>query len=215
MELIRQYLDVHYLVQTFGYPGVTLIVFAETGLMLGFFLPGDSLLVTAGIFAAKGFFNIAVLCTILFIAATLGNLVGYWFGKHVGKRLFSKEDSLLFHKDHVKRASEFYEKHGGKAIIIARFIPIIRTFAPIIAGIADMKFSVFLFYNIVGSMLWAVGLTLAGFYLGRFIPDKFFEPIILAVIIISLIPAFYHTVNTKEKRRQIFSFLLSFGTTRK
>lgn len=211
VKLLGQYLDVHFLVSTFGLYGVTFIIFAETGLMLGFFLPGDSLLITAGIFASKGLLDITTLCIFLFLAATTGNLVGYLFGKHVGKKLFEKEDSKFFKKHYVKSAHGFYEKHGGKAIIIARFIPIMRTFAPIVAGIADMNFKTFFLYNIAGSLVWAVGLTLAGFFLGKTIPDKYFEPIIFVVIFVSLIPAIWHTVSSKEKRRNILIFLSSIG----
>lgn len=211
MELIKNYLDVHFLVQTFGYPGITFIIFAETGLMLGFFLPGDSLLITTGIFAAKGFLNLPLLCVLLFTAATLGNMTGYWFGKNVGKKLFAREDSRFFKKHYVTQAHAFYEKHGGKAIIIARFVPIIRTFAPIVAGIAEMNFSVFMLYNVIGSLLWAVLLTVLGFFLGQYIPDKYFEPIIFAVIILSLIPAIWHATDTKEKRQNILLYVSTLG----
>ncbi|CAN5152709.1 VTT domain-containing protein [soil metagenome] len=197
---LKELLDVHFLVQSFGYPGVTAIIFAETGLMLGFFLPGDSLLVTAGIFAAKGDLNIFVLCILMFVAATLGNIVGYFFGQKVGKKLFNQEDSLIFKKKYVTSAQAFYKKYGGKAIILARFMPIIRTFAPIVAGIGDMEFGTFLLFNIIGSLLWAVGLLLVGFFLGQLIPDKYFEPIILIVVFISLIPAVYHALKSKETR---------------
>ncbi len=208
LETIRHYLDVHFLVQSFGYPGLFFIVFAETGLMFGFFLPGDSLLMVAGTLAAKGFFDLTLLCVLLFIAAALGNIVGYYFGKHVGKRLFSREDSLLFHKNNIEKANQFYKKHGGKAIILARFIPVIRTFAPIVAGIADMDIKTFLFFNVVGSLLWAVGLTILGYFLGTVIPDKYIELIIILIIIISLLPVFYHGVNTKEKRSNMYKTAL-------
>lgn len=184
-------------------PGLFAIIFAETGLFLGFFLPGDSLLVTAGIFAAKQTLNIYILIPLLFIAAVLGNTVGYYFGAKVGKKLFNRNDSKLFHKKHLVHAHTFYEKHGGKAIILARFIPIIRTFAPIVAGIAEMNPVKFFIYNVLGSLLWAVGVTLLGFTIGQFIPDKYFEPIIILVIIISLLPAAYEALKTKEKRAAV------------
>lgn len=206
---LHKVLDVHFLIQTFSYPGVIAIIFAETGLMLGFFLPGDSLLITAGIFAAKGLMNIYLLITLLFVAATLGNIVGYFFGQKVGKRLFNREDSLLFHKKHVVNAQRFYKKYGGKAIVIARFMPIIRTFAPIVAGIGDMSFASFVVYTIIGSLLWAVGLTLVGFFVGQLIPDKYFEPIILVVVVLSLCPALYHALKTKEQRQKLFAFVTS------
>jgi membrane-associated protein len=208
LETIKHFLDVHFLLQTFGYPGIFFIIFAETGLMVGFFLPGDSLLITAGILAAKGFFDLTLLCVLLFIAATLGNIVGYYFGKHVGKRLFQREDSVLFHKRNVETANQFYKEHGGKAIILARFIPIIRTFAPIVAGIADMDMKTFLFYNVVGSFAWAVGITILGYFVGNLIPDKYFELIVLIVIVVSLSPAIYHALNTKTKRQKVWHTLL-------
>lgn len=210
VSVIKQYLDVHFLIQTFGYPGVFAIIFAETGLMFGFFLPGDSLLITAGVFAAKGYLDLVILCTVLFLASVLGNGVGYYLGQTLGKRLFNREDSALFHKRHIKEAQAFYEKHGGKTIILARFIPIIRTFAPIVAGITDMNFGIFMLYNLVGAVLWTIGLTLLGFFVGQLIPDKYFEPIILGVIFISLLPAIIHSVNTKEKRANLVRFVTSF-----
>jgi membrane-associated protein len=206
-DFLKEILDVHFLVQTFGYPGITAVIFAETGLMLGFFLPGDSLLITAGIFAAKGDLNIVVLCVLLFLAATIGNTVGYFFGHKVGKRLFQREDSVLFKKKYIENAQAFYKQYGGKAIIIARFMPIIRTFAPIVAGIADMEFRTFLLFNVIGSLLWAVGLCLAGFYLGRYIPDKYFEPAIFVVIIISLLPAIYHALKSEDTRKALKNFI--------
>ena len=207
LEALHKILDVNFLINTFGYSGLFAVVFAETGLMIGFFFPGDSLLITAGIFAEKGVLNIFYLIPLLFVAATLGNIVGYFFGHKVGKRLFNREDSLLFHKKHVRTAQAFYHKHGGKAIIIARFIPIIRTFAPIVAGMADMHYPTFLIYNIIGSLLWAVGLTVLGFFVGQLIPDKYFEPIILFVILLSISPALYHAVSTKEKRGKLLAIL--------
>jgi membrane-associated protein len=215
LESLKHLLDVHFLVATFGYPGLFAVVFAETGLFLGFFLPGDSLLVTAGIFAAKGDLNIFLLISLLFVAGTLGNMVGYLFGHKVGKRLFSRENSLLFHKKHLKHAHAFYEKHGGVAIILARFVPIVRTFAPIVAGIADMPFATFMLYNLLGGFLWTVGITLLGFFLGKLIPDKYFEPIILIVIFVSLLPALYEVLKTKEQRQNIIRGITSLFTKKK
>jgi membrane-associated protein len=196
----KQFLDVHFLITTFGYPGLFSVVFAETGLFLGFFFPGDSLLIAAGIFASKGLLNIFILIPLLFFAASLGNLFGFIFGQKLGKKLFARKDSLLFKKEHLNKAHAFYDKHGGKAIILARFVPIIRTFAPIVAGIADMQFTTFMVFNLIGSILWAIGITMLGFFVGRLIPDKYFEPIIVLVIIISLMPAAIEMLNTKEKR---------------
>jgi membrane-associated protein len=211
----KQFLDVHFLITTFGYPGLFAVVFAETGLFLGFFLPGDSLLITAGIFASKGLLNIFILIPLLFFAASLGNLFGFIFGQKVGKRLFNQKDSFLFRKEHLHHAHAFYEKHGPKAIILARFVPIIRTFAPIAAGIADMAFTTFMIFNLIGSILWAIGIVLVGFFLGQLIPDKYFEPLIILVIILSLMPAIYEVVNTKEKRNKLFTAIRSFVQKKK
>jgi membrane-associated protein len=185
------------------------IIFAESGLLIGFFLPGDSLLFTAGFLASQGFMSIYVLTPLCFVAAVLGDSVGYAFGHKVGKKLFKKEDSILFHKDHLLRAKEFYEKHGGKTIILARFLPVVRTFAPIVAGIGDMKYSTFLFYNVIGGVLWAVGLTLTGFFLGSLIPDidRYLLPIIGTIVLISVAPTMWHILKEPENRRRIHGFI--------
>lgn len=191
------------------------IIFAETGLMIGFFLPGDSLLFTVG-FLASQFpeqLNIVTLCVTLFAAAVIGDSVGYLFGHKVGRRLFNREDSFWFHKDHLLKAQRFYEKHGGKTIIFARFLPAIRTFAPIVAGIGSMEYKKFLLYNIVGGFLWTVGILIAGFYLGQLIPadkiDLYLIVIVLAIVFISVAPGIYHTTNTKEKRHAIVHHIRS------
>ncbi|HVZ58415.1 MAG TPA: VTT domain-containing protein [Patescibacteria group bacterium] len=207
LSQLKHLLDVHFLVQTFGLPGITLIIFAETGLMLGFFLPGDSLLITGGIFAAKGDMSLPALFFFVFLAASLGNIAGYFFGHKVGRRLFHRSDSFLFKKEYVESAQEFYKKHGGKAVILARFMPIIRTFAPIVAGIAQMDLTTFVIYSVIGSLLWAVGLTLIGFYLGQLIPDKYFEPIILGVIFVSLLPAIIHALKSKSTRQKLLGII--------
>ena len=191
------------------------IIFAESGLFFGFFLPGDSLLFSTGFLAQKGLFglNIYVLIIGFFLAAVLGDNVGYLFGKRFGKKLFRKEDSIFFHKDHIKRSEKFYEKYGKKTIILARFVPIVRTFAPIVAGIGNMHYPTFFTYNIIGGLLWAVGLPLAGFFLGSAIPqsEKYLELIILGIIFLSLTPTFYHILKEKEGRdgiKKLFGKLL-------
>lgn len=201
--------DLEEIIKVFGYVGVFTIIFAESGLLIGFFLPGDSLLFTAGFLASQGYFNVALLALGCFIAAILGDSVGYSIGHKFGKRLFKKEDSLFFHKDHLKRAEAFYEKHGGKTIVLARFMPIIRTFAPIVAGIGNMKYPTFLLYNVLGGALWAIGITYAGFFLGKVVPDvdKYLLPIIGLIIGISVVPPVYHSLKTKEQRQHIFSLL--------
>ncbi len=203
--------DLKQLIETIGYVGVFGIVFAESGLLFGFFLPGDSLLFTAGFLASQGFFNIWILALGCFIAAVTGDSVGYYIGHKFGRRLFHKEDSIFFHKDHLKRAEDFYEKHGGKTIILARFMPVIRTFAPIVAGIGKMKYETFLMYNVVGGLLWAVGVTVAGYFLGSAIPDvdKYLLPIIALIIVASVAPPLYHVLKEKESRRQLLTMLTS------
>lgn len=196
------------LIETIGYIGVFGIIFAESGLLFGFFLPGDSLLFTAGFLASQGIFNIWILSTGCFLAAVIGDSVGYFFGHKVGKRLFHKKESFFFHKDNLKKAELFYEKHGGKTIILARFIPLIRTFAPIVAGIGSMRYSAFLFYNVIGGLIWGVGVTLSGYYLGRLIPDvdKYLIPIILGIIVISLLPTIIHVLKDSEVRKKILTY---------
>ena len=197
--------DLRGLIQTVGYLGVFAIVFVESGLLIGFFLPGDSLLFTAGFLASQGLFDIKLLALGAFICAVLGDSVGYFIGQKFGRKLFNKEDSFFFHKDHLKKAEAFYEKHGGKTIILARFMPIIRTFAPVVAGIGSMKYSTFLFYNIFGGLFWAVGISLAGYFLGSLIPDvdKYLLPIIGLIILVSIAPPLYHALKDAETRAHI------------
>lgn len=189
--------DLTTILPTIGYLGIFAIIFAESGLLIGFFLPGDSLLFTAGFLASQGMFNIFVLIAICFVAAVVGDSVGYMFGQRVGKRLFHKKDSLLFHKDNLERAQKFYNKHGKKTIVLARFMPVVRTFAPIVAGIGDMPYKDFISYNIIGGILWAIGLPLLGYLLGNVIPDvdKYLIPIIIAIVIFSVLPSAIHLLK--------------------
>lgn len=188
------------------------VIFAESGLLIGFFLPGDSLLFTAGFLAQKGVFglNIWVLIIGFFVAAVLGDSVGYSFGKRVGRRLFNKEDSVFFHKDNLLKAEAFYKKYGKKTIILARFVPVVRTFAPIVAGMGDMHYKTFLAYNIVGGVLWAIGLPLAGFFLGSLVPgsEKYLEIIIIGIVILSILPTFIHIYKDPHQRKEIHKFVL-------
>ncbi len=186
--------DLGELIRTVGLVGLFLIVFAETGLFLGFFFPGDSLLFVAGLLAAQGLFPLPALIGVLLLAAITGNMTGYWFGKKVGPKLFERDDSLLFRKAHVKKAQSFYEKHGAKTIMLARFVPIVRTFAPIVAGIAEMNYRSFLAYNILGALFWTVGLTLGGYLFGSLITDidRYLLPVILVIILLSFLPAVWH-----------------------
>ncbi len=191
-EFIDRLRDLPALVQWAGYVGLTLIVFVETGLLLGFFLPGDSLLVTAGLLASQPDFglNVWILGGILTVAAIIGDTVGYHIGKATGPRIFTKQDSLLFNKKHLLRAQAFYEKHGGKTIIIARFMPIVRTFAPVVAGVGQMQYRSFLAYNVIGGIAWVWSMLMTGYILGRTVPGvaKHIEKIILLVIFLSILP---------------------------
>ena len=196
--------DLDSLLKTVGYAGIFAIVFAESGLLVGFFLPGDSLLFAAGFLASQGFFNIAILCMVTFVAAVLGDNVGYWFGKKAGPRVFKKEDSLIFSKTNVEKSQAFYEKHGGKTIILARFIPVVRTFAPVIAGVGKMEYKKFLFYNLAGGVIWGIGVTALGYLLGNSIPDvdKYLIPIAALIIFVSIAPALWHLLRDQEKRAE-------------
>jgi membrane-associated protein len=173
-----------------GYLVLVAIVFCETGLLVGFFLPGDSLLITAGLVAAAGSLDIWLLNLLLIPAAIIGDSVGYAIGYRAGPRLFTKEQSLLFSRKHLLRTREFYEKYGGKTIVLARFIPLLRTFAPVVAGIGQMQYRRFLFYNVFGGFLWVASLTWAGYLLGTLIPDisRYIHIVVLVVILLSMVP---------------------------
>jgi membrane-associated protein len=192
-------------IQAAGYLGLFSIIFAESGLLIGFFLPGDSVIFTAGFLASQNLLNIYLLIPLLFVAAVTGDSVGYSFGYRLGPKVFNKETSLFFNKENVNRANEFFQKHGGKTIILARFIPIIRTFAPILAGVGKMRYQTFLAYNLIGGFLWSVGLLLLGFILGNIIPnvDRYLLPIILLIIVISVLPNIIHLLKNKTLRQAL------------
>ena len=193
------------------------IIFAESGLFFGFFLPGDSLLLTAGLFAYKGVvvdgeevkLSLFILMPLLFVAAVLGDNVGYWFGRKVGPPLFKRPQSLLFRPKNLQAAKRFYDKHGGKTITIARFMPFIRTFVPIVAGAVSMEWRRFTFFNLFGGLIWAVGVLLAGYLLADAIPpdvlDAYFLVIVFAVIIVSMMPALIHL--WRSERHEIFALI--------
>jgi membrane-associated protein len=192
--------DAKTLVQSLGFWGghlvIWAIVFAESGLFFGFFLPGDSLLFTAGFLASPkvALLNIGILATGCFICAVLGDTVGYFSGKWFGQKLMNQKDSWWFKRKHLAAAQKFYDKNGKKTIVLARFIPIVRTFAPIVAGMANMNYRYFLTYNLIGGFGWTVGLTFLGYFLGSIIPDvdKYLLPIVLVIIVISLLPSIWH-----------------------
>lgn len=195
MEFLHEFFSRLYhfedLIRWGGYVVLVVIVFAETGLLAGFFLPGDSLLVTAGLLAAvDGVLNLWVLTGLLCVAAIVGDTVGYWIGYHVGTKIFSREDSFFFHKDHLERTRKFYEKYGAKTIVIARFVPIVRTFAPTVAGVGKMEYKRFLAYNVIGGISWVISMVFGGYFLGRSIPniEKQIHWVILIVIFVSFIP---------------------------
>jgi membrane-associated protein len=196
--------DLLQIIKTSGYLGIWGIVFAESGLLIGFFLPGDSLLFTAGFVASQGFLNIALLIVGAFICAVLGDNVGYITGHKFGRRLFRRQDSWMFHKKHLVSAQSFYEKHGKKAIVLARFMPIVLTFAPIVAGIGAMKYSTFVAYNLIGGLIWTAGITLLGYYLGQVIPDvdKYLLPIILVIVVISIAPSILHLYYDRKASKR-------------
>jgi membrane-associated protein len=202
-DLFHRIYDVESLVRTGGLIALVTIVFVETGLLVGFFLPGDSLLVTAGIFAATGELDILLLNTTLSLAAIAGDSVGYGIGARTGPKIFNREDSLFFNRKHLISAKEFYDRHGGFTIFIARFMPIIRTFAPVVAGVGAMKYRKFIAYNVFGGILWVMSMTLTGYYLGKLIPNiqERIHLVIVLVIVISLLPAGIKFAQEKLKRR--------------
>lgn len=186
-----QYLtDPKIIIQTVGLIGVISIIFLETGVFFGFFFPGDSLLFTAGFFASSGYLPLSWLLIGTFLAAVLGDSFGYAFGRRVGPTLFSKEDSIFFNKKHIVKAEQFYEKHGKKTIILARFMPIVRTFAPIVAGIGNMNYKTFLSYNVIGGLIWTELMIWLGYGLGSLIPnpDRYVIPVVIVIIVVSIIP---------------------------
>jgi membrane-associated protein len=185
----------------YGEIGLILIIFAETGLLIGFFLPGDSLLFTAGLLANEGNMNLAAVLIGCFVAAVIGDQVGFTIGQKAGPRIFNRPDSRFFKQEYVARTEEFFERHGPKTIVIARFVPVVRTFAPVLAGVGSMSRRTFLTYNVVGAFLWVFGVTLAGYFLADAIGDdidKYLLPIIAAIIILSLIPPFIEWRRSKK-----------------
>jgi len=189
-EILSKFQHLDQLVAWGGYAGLTIIVFCETGLLAGFFLPGDSLLVTAGLVASQGNLNILILNGLLMTAAIAGDTTGYVIGYLVGPKLFKKEDSFFFRKEYVEKTHNFFEKYGGKTIILARFVPMVRTFAPTVAGVGRMSYKKFLSYNIIGGVGWVLGMTSVGYFLGRTIPniEKHLHWVVAVVIIVSFLP---------------------------
>jgi membrane-associated protein len=199
-EILARLYDVRGMIEWGGTLLVCIIVFVETGMFVGFFLPGDSLLVTAGVFAGAGQLRLAWLLSLVTLCAIAGDQIGYLIGWKAGAGLYNRKDSRFFKRRHLERAHEFYERYGGKTVILARFVPIIRTFCPPVAGAAKMRYGRYLLYDICGGFCWVWGMVLLGYTLGRTVPniDKRIHYIIAAVIILSFVPAVYHAWKARE-----------------
>lgn len=197
-------MDLILVIKAIGLFGIFAIVFAESGLFFGFFLPGDSLLFSAGLIASQGYFNVWVLIVICSIGAITGDSVGYWMGKKMGRKLFDRDAGIFFRRSRVRAAEEFYARHGIYTIILARFVPIVRTFAPIVAGIGEMKYKTFLTYNIIGGVLWTSLILLGGYYLGKQIPnpDVYILPVIVGIIIVSLLPFILKLISALVRNKK-------------
>ena len=194
------HLDPIAIIKTGGYLGIALLVFAESGLFIGIFLPGDSLLFAAGLLSAGGYLAFGPLALIVIVAAILGDSVGYWFGANVGDNLFKRKDSRFFKQAYVTRTQAFFTTYGGRAILLARFVPIVRTIAPILAGVGSMRYARFLSYNALGGFLWGGGVVSLGFFLGSIIPnsDKYVFPLSLVIIVLSFLPIFMNLIRAKR-----------------
>ncbi|GAA4096785.1 MULTISPECIES: DedA family protein [Streptomyces] len=205
LALGPSWLDPDYLLQTFGPIGLLVIVFAESGLLIGFFLPGDSLLFTTGLLITTGKLDMPLwlMCVLVVFAAVLGDQVGYLFGKKVGPSLFSRPDSKLFKQENVEKAHEFFEKYGPKSLVLARFVPIVRTFTPIIAGVSGMNYRSFVTFNIIGGTLWGAGVTLLGAALGNVeFVHKNIELILVAIVLISVVPIAIEFLRARSKAKK-------------
>lgn len=189
------------LVKLIGYPGIFAVIFLESGVFFGFFLPGASLLFTAGLLASQGFFNPWFLIPLVALAAILGDSTGYWFGRTMGVRLFLRPDSRFLKHEHLERAKDFYDRHGMQAILLARFVPIVRTFAPIVAGVVGMRYRAFLAYNVAGALAWGAGVTFLGYWLGEKVPfvSDYLTPVILGIILVTLIPLAIEFVRKRKR----------------
>jgi membrane-associated protein len=194
--------DVEGIIRAGGLAGICMIIFAETGLFFGFFLPGDSLLVTAGILSAAGYLSLPLLVVLVSLCAVAGDQVGYGIGRQAGQALYRREDSFFFRKEHLKKAHKFYEKYGAKTIVIARFVPIVRTFAPAVAGAAQMTYRTFVTYNIAGGLLWVFSMVLGGYFLGRSVPNinRHLHVVIAVVVFLSLLPAIIEFLRARRSQ---------------
>jgi len=188
-----------YAIKTFGYLGVGGIVFAESGLLLGFILPGDSLIFLAGLLASQGLFNIVVLVLVIFVTAVAGDNTGYFIGKKLGRKVFEKEHSFIFNQDNLHKTEGFFARHGRSTFLIQRFIPIIRAFAPLLGGVGEMEYREFFIFDLIGCALWSVGVTVLGYFLGAVVPniDNYLLPLVSVIVVLSLIP----TIITYKKQK--------------
>ncbi len=201
------FIDPDHLINTFGLVGLMVIIFAECGLLVGFFLPGDTLLFSAGLLAATGVFTVSIWAVVVLVplAAIAGNLVGYWIGYQAGPAVFNKPHSRLFKQEYVQRSHDFFEKYGARTIVLARFVPIVRTFATVMAGASRMRFATYAAYSVLGGILWSAGITLLGYYLGH-IPfvqktvRPLVEPVIIAVVLLSIVPAAIELLRSRRRR---------------
>ncbi|MFI6686129.1 DedA family protein [Streptomyces sp. NPDC050485] len=205
LALGPSWLDPDHLLQTFGLTGLLIVVFAESGLLIGFFLPGDSLLFTTGLLVTTGKLGtpLWLVCVLVVLAAVLGDQVGYLFGKKVGPSLFSRPDSKLFKQENVEKAHEFFEKYGPKSLVLARFVPIVRTFTPIVAGVSGMNYRSFVTFNLIGGTLWGAGVTLLGAALGNVaFVHKNIELILVAIVLISVVPIAIEFLRARSKAKK-------------
>lgn len=203
------HIDVTQLIQSGGLIAIALIIFLESGMMVGFFFPGDTLLLSAGVLAAQGQFPIEVTVLVIAVAAILGDNTGYTLGKVMGKRIFRKKDGILFRQEYIDRAEKFYEKHGSKTMLIAHFVPIVRSFAPLVAGVGHMPRTKFAFFDAIGDIVWAFLVTMLGYWFGSRIPnlDHYILPVVLAVMCISFAPMLWHLFGEKTARERLFKAL--------
>lgn len=193
-------LDPIQMVKTGSYLGIAFLIFAESGLLFGIFLPGDSLLFAAGLLSAGNFLALGPLVLFVVIAAILGDSVGYWFGANVGTNFFKRKDSLFFKQEYLKRTERFYKMYGGRAVVLARFVPIVRTIAPILAGVGSMTYQTFLSFNMIGGLLWGAGMILLGYFLGSVIPnsESYILPLSILIIVLSFLPIFWNVARGKR-----------------
>ena len=196
-------MDPKSLIEAFGTLGLFAIVFAESGILAGFFLPGDSLLFTAGLLASEGVLNYPIIVTGCFVAAVAGDQVGYLIGRRYGPALFRRPDSRFFHKRNVDRARAYFDEHGSKTVVLARFIPVVRTFTPVVAGVGQMDYRKFVTFNVIGGFLWAVGVTTLGFLLGEAVPDieRYLLPIIMVIVVVSFIPVARELLKVRRQSK--------------